>query len=186
MNLEGLKNLDSKKMLLAALALLAVLYLDTTLFIKMQRQALKNAGLKITKLKADVAALSHEVAAMQKLSEGKDEAPRIKKIISEGQVSSLLAEIDQIANKNNVSIMQIKPLRDAAAKVELPPVAGQICPFPITLVLSGGYHNIGGFINGLESAEEFIVVDELKIIAEANNYFQQKANLILKTYVKKE
>ena len=51
--------------------------------------------------------------------------------------------------------------------------------------LSAGYHQLGKFINELENAQVFVIVQELKIEPQPGNYLKQKAALTLKTYVKK-
>ncbi|MDI6605882.1 MAG: hypothetical protein QME65_01900, partial [Candidatus Omnitrophota bacterium] len=89
--------------------------------------------------------------------------------------------------KNNaVELIQMKPSRqnspaakDKVAKTE------KFTPILIKLDILCGYHELGHFINDLENNPVFMAVEDLKITPQQKDYFKQKVELALKTYVEK-
>ncbi len=182
--------LDNKKIFLIVLACLLILYIDFTFIIKLQLQGIRTLTPKVIKMKKDIDFLAKDLSSMQDLERkaGKDKAQieslRPKEIISEDKILLLLQEISDLANKNQVKIMQINTSRDKKAPEEI--IAGErLSPIIITLDLTCGYHSLGTFINALENARQFIDVQDMKIIRDPRNYLLLNANLILKTYAKK-
>lgn len=183
--------LDKKKILFIALVAAAILYLDFTLLIKLQFNDLKDISPKIVKLKKDIKNLSKDLATMQDFhdKQGKMKqttASSVKRILTEERIPLLLQHISDIANKNNISIMQIRPSRELRAGEEK--ISGNTIKFSLvltTLDLSCSYHNLGKFINDLENLEEFIALQELKITPSSGDYLRQNVSLVLKTYVRK-
>lgn len=89
-----------------------------------------------------------------------------------------------MANKNNVKILQLNPAREAP-KTKKGAAATDLSPNLIALDLICDYHSLGVFINELENAPKFMVVEELKISPYSESIFQQSVSLVIKTYVKK-
>lgn len=188
--LERLK-LDNKKIIFIALASLIIVYIDFSLLIRAQLKGIKESSPKITKLKNDIENVSRDLARIEdlktrqaKIKEGP--AAKLKRIISEEQVPSLLEEISKIGNKNNIKIMQIKPSREPKGK-EIGAVKDvlKFTPLLITLDLVCSYHNLGSFLNQIEKAEELMGVDGISIESDPTNYLTQRVNLVLRAYVKK-
>lgn len=183
--------LDKKKILLIIMLIGLIIYIDFTFLIKLQLQGIKAPASKIIKLKKDLDNLNKDLSAMQNLKQrqptGEKQAIPVepKEIISEEQVLSLLQDINNIANKYNIKIMQVKPSRELKAKESKAFGTLKLTPFIITLDLACDYHRLGSFINGLENDRVFMAVEELKITGSPDNPLQQKVSLALKTYVKK-
>ena len=176
---------DNKKVLVVILICLIIIYIDFSFLIKSQRQAITSVGEKTIKLKQDIDALTKDLATMQQAQTKQEVALKVKKIISEEQMPMLFQEISNIANKNNIKIMEMIPSKESKAKEEKALVAPKTPLAFITLDLFGGYHNLGRFINDLENAEILMAVENLKIVPQQNDYFKHGITLILKTYVKK-
>lgn len=175
--------LDNKKIFLIIFVFLIIIYLDFTFLIKKQFESLKTQGTKIAKLKKDLDTL----AKMQDLKNKQRQTnqklfSKAKKLISEGEVPAILQDVSSIANKNNVNIMQIKPIKESKA---LAPPTGKFSTLLITLDLFCDYHSLGKFINELENAQTFMAVQSMKITTQATDYLKQKVNLVLRTYVSK-
>jgi Tfp pilus assembly protein PilO len=163
--------------------------MDFTFLIKLQFKGTKAMGVKIAKLKKEIDALHKDLSAMQNLErdqtkEKQELALKAKKILLEEQIPALLQDISSIANKHNVKIMQIKPSKEAKAKDEKGSITEKLTPILITLDLMCGYHNLGSFLNDLGNSEQVILVQEMKIMSNPSDCFQQKVDLALKTYVK--
>ena len=179
-NLLGKLELDKKKVGLIILICVIIIYVDFAFLIKLQLRNTTAVGAKIIKLKNDIEVLNKDLVTMQQSSKKQEVAIKLKKIISEEQIPSLFQSISNIANRNNVKIMEIKPSKGAKSSV-----SGGFTPMLVTLDLSCGYHGLGKFINDLENAEVFIEVENLKILPQSQDYFKHGVNLVLKTYVGK-
>lgn len=184
--------LDSKKIILIALVSVMALYVDYNFIIKQQLASLKRMDKNISDKAKEIANLNQELATMQREPKVKPEgAAKVKKIIASEEKTNLLQEIADIANARKVTIVHIKPIQvvqdSKAAKPTAKTVldANKFAPLTISLDILGDYHRIGSFINDLENSENFLSVESLKIVIIPDDYSQQKASLLLKTYVKK-
>lgn len=176
--------LDKKKiiLILAISAIIAVV--DIAFVIKLQIKGLSSVSAKAAKLDHDLKDLSKDLALMQQAQKRPVVAKKVKKIISEADIPSLLQDIDTIAKNNKVKILQITP-GSADVSKDNKSAIGNFIPVFVSLELNCGYHNLGAFINEMENHEKFIAVEALKITPITGNYQQERADLVLKTYVKK-
>jgi len=182
--------LDNQKILFIGIACVVLIYFDFAFIAKLQLDSLKNTKPKITKLKKDLDVLSKDLRRMQDLKNKQAEVSKVllakaKKIISEEQISALLRDISDIANKNSVKIEQIKPSKETQVKSDKNVPPPKFTSLSINLELSCDYHNLGKFINILENADTYIAVQKLNITPKQANYITQKATLELRVYVKK-
>jgi len=187
--LDKLK-LDNKKIFAIILASLVLIYLDFTFLINLQLKAIRKVTPKITKIKADLDALTKNVGGIDDFKNSQIEVrqkllAKTKKTISEGEIAWILQDVSELANKNNVKITQMKPVKEPEAKQGKAPLKPKLSPLLITIDLSCGYHDLGRFINSLENAQTFFAVQGVKITPGQNDYLKQKVNLVLKAYVKK-
>ncbi len=189
-NLLNKIKLDNRKILLLIIASVVLIYLDFTFIAKLQLNSLKNSKPKITKLRRDLDILNKDLRRMQDLKNKQAEMSKTilakaKKLISEEQVSALLRDISDIANKNSVKIEQIKPSKESQVKSDKNAPLAKFTLLSINLELSCDYHHLGKFINDLENADTYMAVQRLNITPKQSNYINQKATLELRVYVKK-
>jgi len=184
LNLEQLF-LDKKKLMLVGVICLVVIFIDISFVMKLQLAGLGAQGPKITKLKADIDKFNADLAKMQSLKnmDGKKQpgAVLLKKLLSEGQVTTLLQNISETAKKNGVRISQIKQAPEVVSVKQ----ATSLIPYLISLDFTADYHTLGRFLNQLENGEIFIAVQDMRIIPNAENSVSQACSVTLKTYVKK-
>lgn len=191
---------DNKKIILLILCITAILYIDYSFIMKPQIDNLKLLKPKITELKKDIDDLNKDLANLSKFKKEQSNNTGAKniKVVSENELSLLLEDISNIANKNNVRIMQISPskVKDAkegknikeaknAKETKKETKALNFTTLNISLDLSSSYHNLGKFINDLENGDKFLAVDAMGIAPVKDNYLRHKISLVLKTYVKK-
>ena len=178
--------LDNKKILLIALFGLVIVYLDCAFVVKAQLGNLQALTPKVAKLKKEIAAFNSDFTVINSLKAKPGQAGvSEKQVILEKELPDLLEYISEAGNKNNVSIMQIKPARETKSKEEKLFAGVKFSPVYISLNVFSNYHNLGAFVNALENADKFIAVQDLKITPDKKDYMRQEANLTLKTYVKK-
>lgn len=175
--------LDTKKLILIFVLFFVVIYLDFTFLINMQSSNIKSLKPKIAKFKKDIDALNKSLSAGGNINTDQNQA-NVLRIISKDQVSLLLEEISTLANNNDVKIMQIKAVKDFK-KTDKTPQSDKFEPLFVSLDISGTYHDVGAFINDLESGPVFIAVSDLDIKYNDSDSSRQSVNLLLKTYVKK-
>jgi len=179
--------MDDKKIIFVFVIAFIVGYLDINFLLIPQQRSLKGKSEKISKLRKDIDNITREIEAIKRQPAVKQEGPlKVKQFISEADLPSLLDMISNIANKNKISLVRLKPSQEAKPKDDKTKTqVVKFIPINISLEVAGDYHNLGSFINGLENAQIFMSVEELKLSATTGNYFQQGAILTLKTYVKK-
>ncbi len=188
MNLANIQ-LDNQKKILIVIFCILIIYVDTNYILKSQTAGIKSADPKIAKLKTDLVNLQRSiedmrVAKSKQGSTAKKAVAQSSKILAEGQISGLLQDISGLANKFDIQISQIRPVREAASAKNA--LAGdKFITILINLDLTCSYHNLGKFINELEGMPVFLSVQELKILTQLPDYMKQDVALILKTYVTK-
>jgi Tfp pilus assembly protein PilO len=175
--------LDKQKKIFIVMFLLLIAYVDSAYILKAQKTGLNRQEAKISRLKTDLANLNRGLESMR-LGKNSPEAAASKqpgqfRILNENQISQLLQEISGAANKFDITIVQIRPSRsEQKTKTGLVPML-------INLEMSGDYHNLGKFIQAMESSRIFMQVDEMDIATQLPDYMKQKVTLVLKTYVTK-
>jgi Tfp pilus assembly protein PilO len=177
----ALQQLDKKKIIGILFIALVLIYLDLAFLMSLQLKAIKNIGANFKKLNTEIAQFKREFSQSQHTQAS---SPMSKEIISEAELPLLLQDITDMANKNNVRILQLNPVREAARTKKGAPVT-ELTPNLLALDLICDYHSLGGFINDLENAPKFMAVEELRINSNSDSMFQQDVNLVIKTYVKK-
>lgn len=187
MNLNNIQ-LDQQKKILIVIVCVFILYVEVAYILKGQSAGINSVVPKITRLKNDLNNLNRSLDAMR-LAKSQGASPtkpvtRASKILSEDQVSGLLRDISQQANKFDIQIGQIRPSRETVdAKNGL--AGDRLIPILINLDLTCSYHNLGKFINELEGGQVFLSVQQLEIATQLPDYMKQKVKLVLKTYVTK-
>lgn len=188
MNLGNIQ-LDKQKKILIVIFAILIVYVDTAYILKAQLAALNSLDPKISRLENDLKNLDRDLVNMRN-SQAKPGAMVQKavfksaKILTEGQISGLLQNISNEANKLDIRIGQMRPSRETGA-VKATVASDKLTPILINLDLICDYHNLGRFINRLENLDVFVAVQEIKIEKQLPDYLKQKVTLILKTYAVK-
>lgn len=189
MNLDEFSDrlkLDNQKIILIVLVTLLVAYLDYAFIIGMQQKSINLIKPKIEKVKKDIETYNKDSASINTIKKQQIKTDsKVKQVIIEEQLPTLLEQISNIANKNFMKLMQIKQSKDVKSKEDKALQAAKLSPLFISLDLVGSYHNIGAFINDLENADKLLILQEIKIHRDATDPLKQNASLLIKTYVKK-
>lgn len=188
-------NEQQKNMILIAIVLLVVIYVDFSFILKFQFKSLKEGISRLKQVKSEMALYkkdslkSQELANDLKLLE-KKMANIETNIISDSDLPLFLDDISQKANFYGIKIMQIRPLRQIEdqkeKKVQGSPKSNlEFYGLPIKLELRSGYHQLGEFLSSLES-NPFIWVTDLRIRYDDLEPRYHKVELDLKAYVAKK
>jgi len=176
--------LDKKKIIIILAASLVIALIDIGWLINLQIKGLKATSAKVSKLSGELKTLEKGLVLLQQNKLKPKVIRKIKKIILQGDIPVLVQDIDSIAKKYKVRIIQIKPAWNAGKGTGA--AIGNFEPVFISLEISCSYHQLGSFVNELENSEKFVAVEAMNISPLANQYLQEKVSLTLKTYVKKQ
>jgi Tfp pilus assembly protein PilO len=181
--------LDDRKLSLGIiLVLILLVFADFAFPIKGQFNALKVTEPKIAKLKTDLDAFDKGVGIMQKAKNQPAALPasQFKQFISEDEIHTLYQDISEMAFKNNVRIVLMRPSREGAlTKQEKEAMGEKLTSLSLALDLECEYQNLVSFLRSLEQAKTFLVVQNVKITPQAEEMLKQKVDLVLKTYLEK-
>lgn len=173
---------DKKKLALAVIVLVLLLYVDFNFVLKAQTNAIKSLNTKMAKLKADINSLTLDKNMMQR-TQGKTAVSQPKRLIDEGEVSWLIEQIYKTSNLYKVKLRQVRPLstaRSAGLRAQ------NYSVLPINIDLYAGYHALTGFIRSLEQQSVIIKVEELEVRQRSRDIFSHEVKLVLNTYVSKK
>ncbi len=100
---------NKQKLIVVAVAFLVVSYVDFSFVLKAQVKSLSETKAKTGKLQVDIQAVKKDIALMQQGQDKGQVLSSTKKIVSEGELLSLLERISVIAKDNLVRVTQINP-----------------------------------------------------------------------------
>jgi len=103
-------------------------------------------------------------------------------IIDEMDVSALIENISNLADKSGVKITQIKPVIHSEPKF-VQARDSRFGEIEFQLIAKSDFHQLGNFISKLESAKSFLKLSALEISTDNRNYFVQNIGLSLKSFV---
>lgn len=181
---------ESKRriLLISAAALVFVLGLYFIFFLRPAMTELFNLVPKVHRLKADIKAVSVDLQfedKFRKKLEGlqKKMVNYEAKLSREKELTALYGEIKKLARRSRLEIVSIgeedrrRPKKKAAQKK--PAVYRE---FPVVIKAQSGYHELGAFINSLESHERFMQVSDIKITSGKTNTKKHDIEFVVKGY----
>jgi Tfp pilus assembly protein PilO len=177
-------HLDRTRIFLIILLLAILVYVDFSFILKTQIKSIGSTASKLVSLKKDITDLKRELGSWREQKMPGPSLSKAKKIIPENQKQELAQHIYDTATDYKVKIIQLKAGFDPKAKEELYGKL-KLTPIFITLDLSCGYHQLGGFLNALENGKYFVAVGDMRITRNPGDLFHHNITLVLKAYVKK-
>ncbi|MFA5338919.1 MAG: type 4a pilus biogenesis protein PilO [Candidatus Omnitrophota bacterium] len=133
-------------------------------------------------------------AAQEKLKVYENAMPRYS------EMPGILQKIAEVAYENKVKIIKVEPLRTEkaepaktkapqakpGAKPEAKKPASIYMEIPIQVEVKGGYHAIGQFINGVETAVNIMSIGDIEVKANPEDMQNHNARLLIVAYVLRE
>jgi len=195
-------NFDKKKTVIVTLILGIIIFCELYLILPHQIKGIVLTTKEITKLKKGIANLKKEYNRMKSLMQeeptAKDKvSSSSKKIYASSELPVLLKNISQIANNNNVRVVQISfneekngmtkgktPTKKATKNKKDSLLIEKYLAFNIEMEIEAGYHNIGRFLTDLDNSDAVLETTELSISIKPQDILKQEAKLTLRTYVK--
>jgi len=106
-----------------------------------------------------------------------------KRLPSQDQISSLLEDFSNIAESSGVKILKIKPLETPVAVSKQKVVNNAYTEFPILIEARAGYHQLGDFVNKIETMDRFIKVTEMDVLGTDKDPRRHDIKMRIITYV---
>lgn len=98
----------------------------------------------------------------------------------EEQLPALLEEITKAARRAQVRVVEQKPQSDLD---QASPGPSGYLEIPLLIIVEGGYHPIGQFLDDLENSSNLLQVLELAIIPRPEDLFRHQAHVLFKAYL---
>lgn len=174
-----------KAMLMVLFALIVVVVYFQFL-IRPATNELKEILPKVSKLKRDISGAKGLIANKPiMLKRQKDLTAALNKyeqvLPREREIPKLLDNLSGIAAKSGVKIVGIKPI---SAKSHSADASENIYQkIPIEVIAHSGYHQLGEFINKLETGDRFIMISDIEIKTNSANIKRHDIKLIATTYI---
>lgn len=99
---------------------------------------------------------------------------------AEQQLPELLESITQVARQSQVRLVAAKPKSDIS---KLSPGSSGYLELPIFIIVSGGYHQIGAFLDRLERSESMLRVREMGIVGDQEDLYHHKGFILFQAYL---
>ena len=176
--------LDRTRIFLIILLLAILVYVDFSFILKTQIKSVGSTASKVVSLRKDIMDLKRELKSLGEQKMPMTTLSKAKKIVPQNQKQELAQHIYDTATDYKVKIIQLKSGFDPKAKEELYGKL-KLTPIFITLDLSCGYHQFGGFLNALENGKYFVAVGDMRLTRNPGDLFYHNITLVLKAYVKK-
>ncbi len=96
------------------------------------------------------------------------------------EIQKILEDLSNIANESDVKIVGIRPFSEKGIGTKIVDIYKEI---PVEIVARSGYHELGEFLQRLETGGRVIIVKGFKIDSNPHNVKKQKKRLIASTYV---
>lgn len=100
-------------------------------------------------------------------------------IAKEQDVSVLMEDISNLADKTGVKVIQIKPAIDEDSSSIVSAKDARFQEVEIKIIATAGFHQLGNFINKIETADKFFKLSSLEIETDNKDYFLQSIRLSL-------
>ena len=180
----------NQKLVIYGVITLCLLVANYTLFLKPTMASLAKTTPKLRQLQRQLVVDENAVASIpryrtqiedmrSKLSKQK------KKLSTKQEISSVLKGLSEIAKDSDVKILSIKPY-PAVTGQQQSTVSSAYQKYPISIKAVCGYHQLGIFLNKLESADTFMRVSDIKITADTKDYTQHLVYVLVNTYILNE
>lgn len=98
-----------------------------------------------------------------------------KKLPEQKEIPKILESLSEIAIDAGVKIIAIKPAESSMG-------GGIYQEMPIQIKAKCGYHQLGIFINSLETGDRFMKVSDINVVANAEDMLNHNVELEIKTY----
>jgi Tfp pilus assembly protein PilO len=106
-----------------------------------------------------------------------------KRLPGQLQISSLLEDFSKVAESSGVKILRIKPLEEPVPVSKQKITSHSYTDFPILIEARAGYHQLGVFVEKLESMDRFIKITDIEVAGNEKDPRHHDIKMRIITYV---
>jgi len=149
---------------------------DLTAQVSSTRKNIDNLNQQISTIDATREKLKRLKAAYNKYE---------RRFSKEEEIPQLLEKLSKIASESEVAILAVRPATVRAGKKDkkLEKIFREV---PIQISAKGGYHQLGSFINRLETLDRFLKITDISIKQNPKTPKEHSLRLSVATYILKE
>ena len=184
-DIRGLLKADKlKPILIGTGAAIAFFVWFQVLFIPRSAN-LREVGQKVRTMAQDLKVLKEKIKKLPQMEKELEQMagqydPKMVTMLPEEQLPEFLQLITQAARTADVRLSNIKPVMEVSG---LSPSPSGFLELPVRVDASGGYHNIGRFLDVLESSKALFRVYQIKIEPSDHDMWHHEANIVLWVYL---
>lgn len=188
MNLQELKENKSIKIISTVIVSYFVLIISFYLLIVSPKLSILikvSSGIKVkeraVKKIGNYQGLENKIEkAKNKMSELKLDIEYYEKMLpTEREIPRLLQYISQIARETNIKLIELEQLAEKKPEEE----QSLYVAVPIALTIGGDYHDLGLFMNKIETADRFMKIETFNISSDDETPLSHEARLLIHTYM---
>lgn len=106
-----------------------------------------------------------------------------KRLPGQLQISSLLEDFSKVAESSGVKILRIKPLEEPVPVSKQKVTNNSYTDFPILIEARSGYHQLGVFVEKLETMDRFIKITDIEVAGNEKDPRHHDIKIRIITYV---
>ena len=106
-----------------------------------------------------------------------------KRLPGQIQISSLLEDFSKVAESSGVKILRVKPLEEPVPVSKQKAANSSYTEFPILIEARAGYHQLGVFVNKLETMDRFIKIINIDVAGNDRDPRRHDIKMRIITYV---
>lgn len=147
-------------------------------------RARDTAGPALGRVKADLDNLRRQLDRLPEVEQATSQqraavVALTARLAQSATLDTLLADVSVMAREAHVRIESLEPLESAGPAQGS---EGLYAEVPIEIHAAGGYHQLGAFLNAIESHARLMRLVRLEITGNADEPWRQSAQLIVSTY----
>lgn len=174
-----------QKRILAGLLALLTLGVWFIFLVSPRQRVLTEAAAQVNQLERELAQARQGMSRLPAIEEEISRLSASFKLTSvhkppEQQLPELLEEIAQTARRAQVRVVEQKPTADIAS---VAPGPSGYLELKVMTVIAGGYHQIGTFLDLLESSPSLLRVQEMGMVQNSDDLFRHQAFILFDAYL---
>jgi len=163
--------------------LLFIFLLDYFVLMQWQLKTLRTLNPKITILANDIKTAKDNIQRIEQYEVDsarlKEQAENLKSgIVLREELPVVLESVSRLAKASGVQIDQVQPVRESQDPV-LSNKEGKYYVFSFLVNARGGYHNLGRFIDAIETGQVFLNVTKFEFLGGADNTSAHTAQITI-------
>jgi len=181
---------EQRKLLIIVIGIAILLVADISFILLPLINKTFDLSSQVSSTRKNIDNLNQQISTIdetrEKLSRLKESYSKyVKRFSREEEIPRLLETLSKIAAESEVVILAVRPVATKSDKQDKK-LANIFREVPIEIRAMGGYHQLGSFINKLETLDRFLKVTDISITQNIRTPRNHSLRLLVATYILKE